>query len=247
MIKINNLSFTYPDGNKALSNIDLNIKEGSTVAIVGANGAGKSTLLSILIGIHLIKDSNIEIAGVSLNKDTLDEIRKKVGYVFQNPDDQLFMARVFDDIAFGPRNFGFSSDEIEEMVTNSIKTLKIEHLKDRASHRLSGGEKRNVALAAVLAMNPEILLLDEPTSFLDPKSRRNLINILKTLSHTKLIATHDLDLVLDICQRVIILKNGEVFADGEPRQLLTISELMEECNMEIPLSLQYKGSTVDIL
>ena len=239
MIRIKNVSFTYPDGNKALSNISLEIKEGSTVAIVGANGAGKSTLLNLLVGIHQTKEGEIEIANIPLCKDRLDEIRRGVGFVFQNPDDQLFMARVYDDIAFGPKNFGYSVSQVEEMVSSAIKTLKIEHLKDRAPHKLSGGEKRNVALAAVLSMDPEILLLDEPTSFLDPKSRRNLINILGSLKHTKIIATHDLDLVLDLCERVIILKNGEIFADGKPRQLFNNPEAMEQCGMEIPLSMQY--------
>ena len=243
MISINNISFAYPDGNKALTNICIKIEECSTVAVVGANGAGKSTLLNLLVGIHLAKEGKIEIAGVPLCKERLEEIRRKVGYVFQNPDDQLFMPRVYDDIAFGPRNFGHSDTEVEEMVSFAIRTLKIEHLKDRAPHKLSGGEKRNVAMAAVLAMNPEVLLLDEPTSFLDPRSRRNLINVLGTLSHTKIIATHDLDLVLDICERVIILKNGEIFADGEPGQLLTNSKIMEQCGMEIPLSLQNKHSS----
>lgn len=238
VIHIRNLCFTYPDGNQALNNVSIEIEEGSTVAVVGANGAGKSTLLALLVGIFAAKEGEIVIAGTPVQKDRLEEVRRKVGFVFQNPDDQLFMSRVYDDITFGPRNFGHSSDEIRDMAERAIDTMKIGHLKDRAPHKLSGGEKRNVAIAAVLAMDPEVLLFDEPSSFLDPKSRRNFIHAMETLDHTKLIATHDLDLVLDLCDRVIILRKGEVFADGKPTELFLNRELMEETGLEIPLCLQ---------
>lgn len=241
MIHIKKISYIYPDGNRAISDLSLDIDEGSTVAIVGANGAGKSTLLSLLIGILSAKEGEIEIAGIRLQKETLEEVRRRVGFVFQNPDDQLFMARVSDDIAFGPRNFGYNSAETDEMVAKALATLKIEHLKDRSSHKLSGGEKRNVAIAAVLATDPDVLLLDEPNSYLDPKSRRNLIQVLGTLPHTKVIATHDLDMVLDLCERVIILRKGEVFADGTPQTLFMDQEMMDSCGLEIPLSLQNRG------
>lgn len=240
MIHTRNISYTYPDGNRALADVCIDIEEGSTVAVVGANGAGKSTLLSLLVGILEPADGEVEIAGIPLKKEKLEEIRRKVGFVFQNPDDQLFMARVYDDVAFGPRNFGHSAEEAAEMADRAIETLNIGHLKHRAPHKLSGGEKRNVAIAAVLAMNPEVLLFDEPSSYLDPKSRRNFIRAMKKLHHTKLIATHDLDLVLDLCERVIILKNGKVFADGTPMELFLNKELMEESGLEIPLSLQHK-------
>lgn len=241
MIHAKNISFSYPDGNQALNKVSIDIKTGTTVAVVGANGAGKSTLLSLLIGIHTAKEGEIQIAGISMEKKNLEEIRKKVGFVFQNPDDQLFMARVYDDITFGPRNFGYSTEEITKMADKAIETMKIEHLKDRAPHKLSGGEKRNVAIAAVLAMNPEVLLFDEPNSYLDPKNRRNFIHAMSELQHTKLIATHDLDMVLDLCQRVIILRKGEVFADGDPMELFRDMELMEQSGLEIPLSLQNRG------
>lgn len=240
MIHIRNISYTYPDGNRALSNVSIDIGEGSTVAVIGANGAGKSTLLSLLVGILEPSGGEIDIAGIPMKKGGLEEIRRKVGFVFQNPDDQLFMARVYDDIAFGPRNFGHSAKEAEEMADRAVETMNIGHLKNRAPHKLSGGEKRNVAIAAVLAMDPEVLLFDEPSSYLDPKSRRNFIRAMETLHHTKFIATHDLDLVLDLCERVIILKKGEVFADGSPMELFQNKELMEESGLEIPLSLQHK-------
>lgn len=241
MIHTRNISYTYPDGNRALANVSVDIGEGSTVAVVGANGAGKSTLLSLLVGILEPAGGEIEIAGIPMKKERLEEIRRKVGFVFQNPDDQLFMARVYDDIAFGPRNFGHSAEEAAEMADRAVETMNIGHLKHRAPHKLSGGEKRNVAITAVLAMNPEVLLFDEPSSYLDPKSRRNFIRAMETLHHTKFIATHDLDLVLDLCERVIILKNGEVFADGKPMELFLNRELMEESGLEIPLSLQHKA------
>lgn len=238
MIQVKNISFSYPDGNRALSNVSFKIDEGSTVAVVGANGAGKSTLLSLMVGILAADDGIIEIGGIPVVKTRLEEIRRKVGFVFQNPDDQLFTARVYDDIAFGPRNFGYSAKEVGEMAENAMEMMKIQHLKDRAPHRLSGGEKRNVAIAAVLAMNPQVLLLDEPSSFLDPKSRRNFISAMSELPHTKVIATHDLELVLDLCRRVIILRNGEVFADGDPAELFRNGELMEAAGLEVPPSLQ---------
>jgi cobalt/nickel transport system ATP-binding protein len=240
VIHVRNISFSYPDGNQALTNVSIDIEKDSTVAIVGANGAGKSTLLALLVGIFSPKEGRIEIDGVPMQKDRLEDIRKKVGFVFQNPDDQLFMARVYDDIAFGPRNFGHSTEETKEMTDRAIETMKIGHLVNRAPHKLSGGEKRNVAIAAVLAMNPEILLFDEPSSFLDPKSRRNFIHAMTELPHTKIIATHDLDLVLDLCERVIILRKGDVFADGKPAEIFLDKTLMEESGLEIPLSLQHR-------
>lgn len=241
MIQIRNASYTYPDGNQALSGVNIQIEEGGTVAVVGANGAGKSTLLALLVGIISASEGEVEIAGIPMKKERLDEIRRKVGFVFQDPDDQLFMARVYDDIAFGPRNFGHSAEEAQAMAERAIETMGIGHLKSRASHKLSGGEKRNVAIAAVLAMEPDVLLLDEPSSYLDPKSRRNFIHAMEGLHHTKFIATHDLDLVLDLCDRVIILKKGEVFADGTPMELFLNQELMEAAGLEKPLSLQTRG------
>ena len=238
MIEVNKISYYYPDGHQALQNISLTVAAGTNTAIVGANGAGKSTLLSLMAGIFSAKEGSIEIAGIPLVKNRMEEVRRKIGFVFQNPDDQLFMARVYEDISFGPRNFGFHPEEVRKMTERAAETMKIEHLLDRPPHKLSGGEKRNVAIAAVLAMEPELLLFDEPSSYLDPKSRRNFINAMKVLRHTKVIATHDLDLVLDLCPRVIILKKGEVFADGNSAELLSDEALMKEAGLEIPLSMQ---------
>ncbi len=237
MVKIENASFTYPDGHKAINNLSLSVKDHELVGVVGANGAGKSTLLTLLTGINLANEGCIYIDNIPVGIETLRDVRRNIGMVFQNPDDQLFMSSVFDDIAFGPRNYGLAETETENRVSKVLKILEIEHLRHRMSHKLSGGEKRSVAIASVLSMNPAILLLDEPSSFLDPRSRRNLINILKGLKMTQLIATHDLDLVLDVCERVIVLKNGEIYAEGIPSDILVQEELMADCGLEPPLSL----------
>ena len=238
MLEIEKLSYVYPDGHIAIREIDLKINEGESVALVGANGAGKSSLFKLIIGISDIKEGSIKIGGLPVEKKTLKEIRKKVGMVFQNPDDQLFMTKVYDDIAFGPRNELLSDAEVEERVTGALEVLGITHLRDRMPHRLSGGEKRVIAIASVLSMKPEIILFDEPTSFLDPKARRNVINTLDKLKMTKIIATHDMDMALEICDRVIIMNQGSVFADGPVEKLLLDEELLLQCSLELPLCMQ---------
>lgn len=236
MLNIKDIQVQYPDGLKALHDVSLNVAKGQNVAVVGANGAGKSTLILSIVGIMLPQAGTITVAGMPVDKHNLKEIRKKAGVVFQNPDDQLFMTSVYDDIAFGPRNYKFTEAETAERVHASLAALGVEHLVERSSHKLSGGEKRRIAIAAVLALQPELLLLDEPTSFLDPKARRRLIETLAKLPLTKLIATHDLDMVLDFCERVIVLKEGRVFAEGIPQQILLNEELMQASGLELPLS-----------
>lgn len=239
MIDINQLSIIYPNG-KALDTIDLQINDGENVAVVGANGAGKSSLLLSMVGVVPLSGGSIKVDGLDLNKKNISEIRSKVGIVFQNPDDMLFMTRVYDDIAFGPRNYKIPEDEVRERVERVLNQLGIIHLKDRAPHRMSGGEKRSAAIACVLSMNPSVLLLDEPSSFLDPKARRNLIDTLKSLRLTKLIATHDLDMALELCERVIVLKEGKVLADGAAKFLLNDEHLMNRSGLELPFCLQKK-------
>ena len=202
MLEIEKLNYAYPDGHQAIRDINLKIEEGESIALVGANGAGKSSLFKLIIGISEIKEGSIKVEELAVGKKTLKDIRRKVGMVFQNPDDQLFMTKVYDDIAFGPRNELLTEEEVEERVVNALEQLGITHLRDRMPHRLSGGEKRVIAIASVLAMNPRVILFDEPTSFLDPQARRNVINTLDSLKMTKIIATHDLDMALDICDRV---------------------------------------------
>lgn len=238
MLAIEKLNYAYPDGHQAIRDVNLKIEEGESIALVGANGAGKSSLFKLIIGISEIKDGSIKVGELSVGKKTLKDVRRKVGMVFQNPDDQLFMTKVYDDIAFGPRNELLTEEEVEERVVNALETLSITHLRDRMPHRLSGGEKRVIAIASVLAMNPKIILFDEPTSFLDPQARRNVINTLDALKMTKIIATHDLDMALDICDRVIILHHGSVFADGTVNEILLDENLLSQCHLELPLCKQ---------
>ena len=238
MLEIEKLNYAYPDGHQAIRDINLKIEEGESIALVGANGAGKSSLFKLIIGISEIKEGSIKVEELAVGKKTLKDIRRKVGMVFQNPDDQLFMTKVYDDIAFGPRNELLTEEEVEERVVNALEQLGITHLRDRMPHRLSGGEKRVIAIASVLAMNPRLILFDEPTSFLDPQARRNVINTLDSLKMTKIIATHDLDMALDICDRVIILHHGSVFADGTVKDILLDEKLLSQCHLELPLCMQ---------
>lgn len=231
MLEIKNLNYSYPDGKKALKDINIKIDDNETIGIVGANGAGKSTLIKTIVGIFLTDQGEIIVDGEKVTKKTLNSIRKKVGVVFQNPDDQLFMNKVYDDIAFGPRNYKLTEEKVKEKVEKVMKELHIEKLKDRSPNNLSGGEKRKVAIATVLSMEPSIILFDEPTSFLDPKGKRILIETLKGINTTKIIATHDLDMVKDNCKRVIVLKDGQVVADGKPKEILNDIEFMEKCEL----------------
>ena len=231
MLEIKNLNYSYPDGKKALKDINIKIDDNETIGIGGANGAGKSTLIKTMVGIFLTDQGEIIVDGEKVTKKTLNSIRKKVGVVFQNPDDQLFMNKVYDDIAFGPRNYKLTEEKVKEKVEKVMKELNIEKLKDRSPNNLSGGEKRKVAIATVLSMEPSIILFDEPTSFLDPKGKRILIETLKGINTTKIIATHDLDMVKDNCKRVIVLKEGQVVADGKPKEILNNIEFMEKCEL----------------
>ncbi len=232
MIEIKNLTVVYPDGTKAVDDLSFSIADGESVALIGANGAGKTSLLLTLAGVMTAKSGEVLVDGMKISKESLNEIRRRVGMVFQNPDDQLFMPLIYDDVAFGPRNFGLSEAEVGLKVEAALKALSIEHLKDRSPLKLSGGEKRAAAIATVLSMEPTALLFDEPTAFLDPKSRRNLINVLSRLNQSKLIATHDLAFAEEACTRAVILKKGKLFADGEPKALLRDEKLMEDCGLE---------------
>jgi len=262
VLQIDKLCVRYSDGNQVLEQLSFHINDGETVGIVGANGAGKSTLLMSIVGILLPNEGTITIDGLLVSKKNLREVRERVGVVFQNPDDQLFMSNVYDDIAFGLRNYGDSEEVIKNKITNIMRTLDIERLMDHNSNKLSGGEKRIIAIATILVMEPSIVLFDEPTSFLDPKTRRKLLELLKGLSMlkghntlkednmlkghntlkennmTKLIATHDLDMALELCDRIIVLKDGKIFAEGKAREILTNEVLMKEAGLELPFCLQ---------
>ena len=231
MLTINNVTVEYPDGTKAINNLSLNVKSGEKLALIGANGAGKSTLMLAIEGI-LDSTGEIKIGDLVVNSKNIVKVRQQVGMLFQNPDDQLFMATIYDDIAFGPRNAGLDEESVKYRVEDRLKLLNIEHLKDKTALKLSGGEKRMAALATVLAMKPSVMLLDEPTAFLDPKARRNLINVLNSLPHTMLIATHDLAFAKQVCREAVVIKDGNFFAKGNCDEILYNQELMDEGGIE---------------
>ncbi len=238
IIEIKDLQYTYPDKTKALSGLSFRILHGESVAIVGANGAGKSTLLSHLIGILVPTIGSVRIGDYPLTKQTLSHIRRCVGMVFQNPEDQLFMPTVFEDVAFGPLNLGLPMEEVEKRVISALETVGAAHLKDRPPYKLSSGQKRSVAIASVLSMLPDILVMDEPTAGLDPKARRQLINLLQTFTHTKIIATHDLDMVVDLCERTIVLCDGIVIADRPTMEIFSDEQLLQRAHLEKPMKMQ---------
>jgi cobalt/nickel transport system ATP-binding protein len=233
-----NISYTYPDGNKAVESLNARFHHGESVAIVGANGAGKSTMLKLLVGILMPEQGEIRLGDLLVTKKTLNIVRQQVGFTFQDPEDQLFNTNVYNDVAFGPRNYGLDEKEVEKRVVKALQTVGVEHLMHRAPYKLSGGEKRAVSIATALSMEPNVLAMDEPTAALDPKSRRRLIKLLQGFMHTKLIATHDLDMAMELCSRTIVLKNGRVECDGPTAEIMTNSQLLEECGLEPPLSLQ---------
>jgi cobalt/nickel transport system ATP-binding protein len=238
IVEVQNLTHTYPDGTAAVRGISFRIHHGEAVAVVGANGAGKSTLLLHLNGYLTPQSGMVRIGDFPLTKATVRDIRKTVGMIFQDADDQLFMPTVYDDVAFGPQNLGLPPEEIEARVLQALIRTGTEHLRERPPYKLSGGEKRAVAIATVLAMSPDILVMDEPSSNLDPRARRSLIELLAGFHHTKIIATHDLDMVLDICRRTIVLHRGEIKADGPTIEIFNNAQLLEECRLEKPLSMQ---------
>jgi cobalt/nickel transport system ATP-binding protein len=237
-ISIENLSYTYPAGIKALSNITLQINATERVALVGANGSGKSTFLQHLNGILLPQKGRIRVGKYRMEQEFLREIRNFVGLVFQNPDDQLFMPTVWEDIAFGPLNQGVEGKELEWRCHRAMEAvgLDLANYSARSANNLSGGEKKRVAIAGVLAMQPQILVLDEPSAQLDPRSRRQLINLLDSFPLTQLIATHDLDLALELCDRTIVLSKGKIVKDSPTQMILGDREFLEEHHLELPLS-----------
>lgn len=239
MINVDNLSVEYEDGTFALRAINLNIRDGDSVAILGENGAGKTTLFFTILGLLQISEGKILVDDIELSSQTVKQIRSQIGLVFQNPDDQLFMPTVEEDIAFGLRNYGKSEEEINVKIRDIAERLGIVHLLNKAPYKLSGGEKRLAALATVLAMEPQAILFDEPSSFLDPRSRRTVINLLKEIHDTKMIATHDIDLAWELCDRAIILSKGEVVAEGSVKDILTNENLLMKYGFELTSHTQF--------
>ncbi len=231
MIDISHWSVSYPDGTKAVSDISLQMGQGEHAALIGANGAGKSTLILSMAGV-LPGTGTMKIDGIPLTETTVNEIRSHMGIVFQNPDDQLFSSTIYDDVAFGPRNQGLDEEAVRYRVEDRLELLHISHLKNKTSLKLSGGEKRLCAMATVLAMKPSVMVFDEPTAFLDPKARRNLINILNQLPHTMLIATHDLSFAAETCKTCFVIKDGKIFAQGKTKELLFDEKRMDDAGVE---------------
>ena len=239
MIELRDVTFSYEAGREALKGVSFTIADGESVGLIGANGAGKSTLMRIMLGL-LRGGGEVRIDGTPVEKKTLPEIRRRLGFVLQDSDNQMFMPTVWEDLIFAPLNYGLSREEAERRANAALETLGITDLKDRYNHKISGGEKRMAAIAVVLAMEPSAILMDEPTTALDPLNRRTVINAVNALPQTKLIASHDLDMILDTCSRVILLSGGTVVADGPAQELLRDRALLEANRMELPFSLSRK-------
>lgn len=231
-----NVSFSYRPGKEVLKNISLAVENGEQVALIGANGAGKSTLLKLFVGLLTPQQGSVNVCDIPVAGENLSSVRRLAGYVFQDPESQLFLANVWEDVAFGPRNEGVSEEEVFSRVEESLTSVGISDLAQEHIYRLSGGQKRLASIATVLSMRPKVLLLDEPTLALDPRNRRMVVESLKKLQCAKLIATHDLDFVLDVCSRVLVVSNGKIVAEGDPFEILQDKNLLEANALELPLS-----------
>ena len=236
MIEFQHVDFAYELGRPVIRDLSFTIGDGEAVGLIGANGAGKSTVMKLLLGL-LQGEGLILVDGRKVGKDSLAEVRRKLGFVLQNSDHQMFMPTVYEDMMFAPLNYGLSREEAEKRVDGVLERLGLAELKHRHNHRISGGEKRMAAIATVLAMEPEAVLMDEPTSALDPYNRRVVINTIQDLPQTKLITSHDLDMILDTCRRVILMSNGQVVADGLAEDILRDKALLEANRMELPFCL----------
>ena len=241
MLEFRNVSFSYEPGTPVLDNLSFHIRKGETVGLIGANGAGKSTIMKLMLGL-LPAQGEILVEGMPVTKQNLSVIRQKIGFVLQDSDNQMFMPTVYKDMIFGPRNYGLTREEADARVDRVLKELGLESLKYRHNHKISGGEKRMAAIATILAMEPEMIVMDEPSTALDPVNRRRVISTINSRKETKLIASHDLDMILDTCQRVILLNHGRIVADGEAETVLRDRALLEANRMELPFCLQgWKG------
>ncbi|MEN8152426.1 MAG: ABC transporter ATP-binding protein [Acidobacteriota bacterium] len=236
-IEVKNISYTYPDGIEVFRNISYSVSGGESFGIVGPNGAGKTTMLLALSGLIDIA-GDIIIEENKINKKNIREIRKKISYVFQNPDDQLFMPTVFEDISFGLEKLGYSDEQIRTEVERSLEMVSLEGFEERSSHHLSLGQKKRVNLASAFARNSGILLLDEPTNELDPKGRRDFIELIQKFKGTKVIVSHDLNMIAELCNKVMILNNKKIESMGETKKILSNKKLMEENSLEVPCILK---------
>ncbi|MCR5805104.1 MAG: energy-coupling factor ABC transporter ATP-binding protein [Clostridia bacterium] len=236
MIDIKGLTVEYEGGIKALDGVDLVISEGDSLGLIGANGAGKSSLFRSLTGLTAFEGS-VMFNGLEVIKKNMPEIRKDIGYVIQESDDQMFMPKVIEDMIFGPVNYGMSKDDAVKKAEEILEQLEISHLKDRYNHKISGGEKKMAAIATILMMKPKVILFDEPTSSLDPHNRRIVLNAIKGIDATKIIASHDLDLIYDTCEKVVLLNHGRIVKVGSRDDILRDADLLEKNGLELPLSI----------
>ncbi|WP_338748199.1 energy-coupling factor ABC transporter ATP-binding protein [Janibacter alittae] len=234
VVELRGLRHAYPDGHEALRGVDLHVHPGERVALLGPNGAGKTTLVLHLNGVLRPDSGTVTISGLTVAADSLLEVRRRVGIVFQDPDDQLFMPTVRQDVAFGPRNLGLRGQQLDARVDDALAAVEVSDLADRPPHHLSFGQRRRVAVATVLAMEPEILVLDEPSSNLDPAARREVADILRGLDVTVLMVTHDLPYALELCERSVLLSDGLVVGDGPTADVLGDRELMATHRLELP-------------
>ena len=233
-LDVTGLSYSYPDGHRALFGVDLHVAAGERVAILGPNGAGKTTFVFHLNGVHLPSEGSVHVSGLPVTKENLREVRRRVGILFQDPDDQLFMPTVRDDVAFGPANMGLRGAELDACVSRALEMVGMSDFADRPPHHLSFGQRRRVAAATVLSMSPDILVMDEPSSNLDPAARREFAEIVKSLDVTLLMVTHDLPYALELCPRAVIMNHGRIVADGLTRDILADADLMNENRLELP-------------
>ena len=239
-LRFDDVHYRYPNGYEALCGVSFRITHGEKVALVGANGAGKSTLLLHTNGLLMPSQGEVVMGGITLTRRTLPLVRQSVGLVFQDSDNQLFMPTVEEDVAFGPANMRLEPEEIRRRVTEALDAVGALDLREASPFRLSGGQKKRVAIATVLAMEPSVLVMDEPTSNLDPRARRQIIDLIRRFSHTTLVATHDMEMVLDLCDRTIVMKEGRIVADGSTRHVFGDLALLEECGLEQPCELRMK-------
>ena len=236
ILKIEDLHFSYEKGEEVLSGVNLTARDGESIGIIGANGIGKSTLMKLLVGLKLDYQGVLEVAGHAVNKKNLSHIREHIGYVFQDSDSQLFLSTVEEDVAFGPQNYGLPPEEVERRVEEALLKVHMTDLRTRHNYNLSGGEKKLAAIATILSMEPDIIIMDEPSIALDPRNRRNLIKILNEINALKIVTSHDLDFIMDTCKRVVLLDEGRIIADGNADEILRDKELLEGHGLELPLS-----------
>lgn len=238
LLSLINVNYSYENGTPVLTDVNLHVHPGESIGLIGANGVGKSTLMKLVVGLCTNYTGELEVEGIPVTDKNMAKVRQKIGYVFQDSENQLFMPTVYQDVAFGPRNYGFSEDEVKERTEKALEMVGLSHLKDKQIYKLSGGEKKLAAIATILSLDPKLILMDEPSVALDPRNRRNLIQILEKLPVVRLIASHDLDFIWDTCDRTILMDGGTIVADGSTKDILSNKDLLENHGLELPLRLQ---------